>query len=88
MIGPVHEKLTSTKVKAIKKTLRTPVVLLALLSTAVFHFEGNVSSKPPMKEIPNTRSIRKNMILNTALVARSLRADAPKSAVMTRPSVT
>ena len=88
MMGPVQEKLTSTNVNAIKKMLKMPVVLLALLSTAVFHFDGKVISKPPTKEIPKMSSIRKNRILNTALVARSLRADAPKIAVMTNPRVT
>ena len=88
MIGPVQEKLTSTNVNAIRKMLSRPVVLLALLSTAVFHFEGSVISKPPMKEMPKMSSIRKKRILNTALVAKSLRAEAPKMAVMANPSVT
>ena len=88
MMGPVQEKLTSTNVNAIKKMLKIPVVLLAFLSTAVFHFDGRVISKPPIKEIPKMSSIRKNKMLNTAFVARSLSADAPKMAVITNPRVT
>ena len=88
MMGPVQEKLTSTTVNAIKKMLSNPVVLLALLSTAVFHLEGSVISNPPIKEMPKMSSMRKKRMLNTALVAKSLSAEAPKIAVMTRPSVT
>ena len=87
-MGPVQEKLTSTRVNAIKKMLSNPVVLLALLSTAVFHLEGSVISKPPMKEMPKMSNMRKKRMLKMALVAKSLRADAPKMAVMANPNVT
>ena len=88
MMGPVQEKLTSTSVKAMRKTERKPVVWLALLSTLPTHEEGSVRSKPPTKETPKSTSMRKKRTLKKALVARSLSAEAPKAAVTVSPSVT
>ena len=87
-MGPVQEKLTSTRVKAMRKMERKPVVRLALLSTLPTHEEGSVRSKPPMNETPKSTSIRKKRMLKKALVARSLRAEAPKAAVTASPSET
>ena len=88
MMGPVQEKLTKASVKAIKKMLNKPVVDDALESTALLHLEGRVISKPPRKEAPNTTNIKKKRMLNTALVDRSLSADAPKMEVIISPSAT
>lgn len=88
MIGPVHEKLTNESVKAIKKMLKKPVVASALLSTARVHLEGNVISKPPKKLAPKTTSIKKNKMLNTAFVERSLSALGPQMLVTMRPKPT
>lgn len=88
MMGPVHENDTSDRVKAIKKMLSSPVVRSALLSTALLHQEGRVSSNAPKNEAANTTSSRKNRMLKTALVDRSFNALAPKSNVMAKPNVT
>ena len=56
MIGPVHEKLTSTSVSAMKNIESSPVVEEAFSSIFVDHDEGNVISKPPRKEAANTTS--------------------------------
>ena len=50
------------------------------------HFEGSVNSKPPMNENANRTRRRKKMMLKSALVASSFRADAPKIAVTAIPS--
>ena len=88
MMGPVQEKLTSERVKAMRKMLNRPVVFSALLSTAAPHDEGSVISKPPKKLAAKTTSMRKNRMLNTAFVDRSLSAEAPKMEVMAKPNVT
>ena len=88
IIGPVQEKETNDSVKAIRKILNNPVVCSALLSTALLHFDGRVISNAPKKEAAKTTSIRKNKILNTALVDKSFKALAPKINVMAKPKVT
>ena len=88
MMGPVHEKLTSDNVKAIKKMESRPVVFSALPSTAAPQEEGNVISKPPKKLAAKTTSIRKKKMLNMAFVDRSLSAFAPKMEVIIRPRAT
>ena len=88
MMGPVHEKLTSESVKAMRKILSKPVVFSALLSTAEPHDEGSVISNPPKKLAANTTSIRKKRMLKMAFVERSLSALAPKILVIMRPSDT
>ena len=88
IIGPVQEKDTSDNVNAIKKILSNPLVASALLSTAVLHFAGSVSSKAPKKEAANTINIRQNRILKTALVERAFNALAPNIKVMASPNAT
>ena len=88
MIGPVQEKETKDKVNAIRNMLNKPVVLLALLSTALLHDDGRVISNPPKKDAPNTTNIKKKKILNIALVDKALRALAPKSKVTNKPKAT
>ena len=85
IIGPVHEKLTKTKVNAMRKMLSSPEVEDAFLSTALFQEDGRVISKPPRKEAPKTMSIRKKKMLKMALVDMALSADAPKIAVTASP---
>ena len=86
IIGPVHEKLTKTRVNAMRKILSKPDVEEAFLSTALFQEDGRVISKPPRKETPNAKSIRKKKMLKMALVDMALSADAPKTAVTASPS--
>ena len=88
IIGPVQEKDTSESVNAIRKILSKPLVASALLSTALLHLEGSVSSKAPKKEAANTTSIRQKRILNTAFVESAFNALAPKINVMAKPKVT
>ena len=88
MIGPVQEKLTRLRVKAIRKMLRNPVVDSDFLSTALVNLLGRVISNPPRKLAPNTSSIRKKKILNMALVLSAFRALAPKHRVTNRPNAT
>ena len=87
-MGPVQEKETSDRVKAIRKMLSSPLVASALLSTALLQLEGSVISKAPRKEAANTTSIRQKRMLKMALVERALRALAPNNRVMARPNVT
>ena len=88
IIGPVQEKETKARVKAIRKMLNKPVVDSALLSTALLHEEGNVISKAPKKLAANTSNIRQKKMLNTAFVDRAFRALAPKIPVITKPKST
>ena len=88
IIGPVQEKDTRDNVNAIKKILNRPLVASALLSTALLHLEGKVSSNAPKKEAAKTTSIRKKRILNTAFVDKAFNALAPNIKVIANPSVT
>ena len=88
MTGPVQEKLTKERVKAMRKMLKRPVVLSALLSTALPHDDGRVISNPPKKLAANTKSIKKKKMLKMALVERSLSALAPKMEVTMSPKAT
>ena len=88
MIGPVHENDTNESVKAIKKILINPLVLPDLLSIAVVHDDGRVSSKAPKNEAANATNNKKNRILNTELVANEFNALAPKIIVMANPKKT
>jgi hypothetical protein len=58
IMGPVQEKLTSVRVKAMRKMLRSPVVASALRSTALLQEEGNVNSNQPKKPAANTTNMR------------------------------
>ena len=86
MMGPVQEKETSARVKAMKKMLSRPVARSALASTELLHLEGRVMSNPPKNEMAKITSNRKNAMLKMALVDSSLSLLAPKMAVMARPS--
>ena len=88
IIGPVQEKETSDSVKAIRKILNKPLVCSALLSTALLHFEGRVSSNAPKKEAANTISIKQKNMLKIAFVESAFKALAPKINVMANPKVT
>ena len=88
MIGPVHEKLTRQRVNAMKKMLSRPVVESAFSSSLLVQLAGSCISNAPKNESAKITSRRKKMMLNTALVARLLRAEAPKMAVTARPRVT
>ena len=85
IIGPVHEKDTSTKVNDMKKMLITPVVESALLSNLLVHEAGNTSSNAPKKETANKTKRAKKMMLKTAFVERSFSALAPKMPVIKSP---
>ena len=85
MIGAVQEKLTNTRVKAIRKIEIIPVVLEALLSTAFPQLSGNLISNQPKNEKAKTASRRKRMMLNTALVLSAFRVLGPAMAVTARP---
>ncbi|GHT56814.1 hypothetical protein AGMMS49982_23850 [Bacteroidia bacterium] len=86
MIGPVHENDTSTSVNAIKKMLKMPVVVSALLSILLDHEAGKVSSNAPKNDTANSTSSAKKIRLNTALVDKSFSALAPNSTVTSSPS--
>ena len=75
---PVQEKDTNTRVKAMNKIFRKPVVESAFIQL-VDQEAGSVISKAPKKEMANTTNRAKNNRLNTALVDMLLRALAPKS---------
>ena len=68
MMGPVHENETSAKVKAIRKMDSRPLVLLALLSTALDHLLGSLISNMPKNDSANTTSSRHRKMLNTAFL--------------------
>ena len=85
MIGAVQEKLTSTRVKAIRKIESSPVVLLALESTLLAQLSGNLISNQPKKLTAKTTSKRKRKILKTALVESALSVLGPKIAVTPIP---
>ncbi len=88
MIGPVQEKDTNTRVKAMNKIFRKPVVESAFASNLVDQEAGSVISKAPKKEMANTTNRAKNNRLNTALVDMLLRALAPKITVIKIPKLT
>ena len=85
MMGAVQENDTSTSVNAMRNIEMRPVVLLALLSTALAQRSGSLISNQPKKEKAKTSSSRNRMTLNTALVLSSLSLLGPKMAVMSRP---
>ncbi len=88
IIGPVQEKLTKESVKAIKKMEINPVVLEALLSTALPHFSGRRISNHPKKLTAKITNNKQKRMLNTALVAKAFKALAPKMAVTAKPNAT
>ena len=78
----------NTNVEAMRKILKSPLVCSALLSTALFHFEGREISNPPKKEAAKTISKTKRKILNMAFVDNAFRAFPPNNKVITIPNVT
>jgi len=88
IIGPVQEKETNTKVKAINKILSKPTVDSDLASTFVDHDEGKVSSKAPKNDKAKTTSKTKKNKLKMALVDMLFNALAPKISVINNPNAT
>ena len=87
MIGAVHEKLTSTRVNAIRNIDSNPVVLLAFVSTLLAQLSGNFISNQPKKLSANTTNITKRKMLNTAFVDSAFSVLASKRAVTPNPKV-
>ena len=85
-MGPVHEKETSTNVKAIKKIQISPP-LSAFLFILFTNDEGNTISKAPKNDNAKIKNIIKNMIFAIALVAKSLATSAPKSTDTPIPTI-
>ena len=75
-IGPVHEKDTSTKVKAIKNTPPSPP-FSAFASILFTKLEGRVSSNIPKKAKANTTNIPKKKTLGAQWVASQLANSGP-----------
>ena len=87
IIGPVQEKLTKLKVKAMKKIPTIPPLLEA--SSALFtQLEGNVISKAPKKLAAKTTNRAKNARLNHGLVAILFKLSAPNMRLTARPRPT
>ncbi len=85
MIGPVQEKDTNTRVRAMKKIpMKLPVP--ALESDLFIQEAGRFISNAPKKEIPKTRNNTKNTRLAIQLVARLFNAAGPKINVIKNPS--
>ena len=88
MIGPVHEKETNTRVKAIRKMLTSPLVSDAFVSTLFAQLSGSLISNHPKKLQAKTTSNRKRNTLKTALVESEFRVSLPKMAVTSMPRPT
>ena len=88
MIGPVHEKETSTSVNAMKNMERRPVVDSDFWSILVVHDAGRVSSKAPKNDAAKTTRRSAKKTLNHALVDKALRALGPEMSVTARPTAT
>ena len=87
-MGPVQEKDTNTRVKAMKRILINPAVESALASILVDHDEGKVISKAPKNDIANTTRSPKKIRLKMALVDKLFIALAPKISVISMPRKT
>ena len=85
MIGAVQEKEIKTNAKAIRKIDNTPVVFVALESTAFPQLSGSLISNQPKKEKAKRTSKRNRIILKTAFVASEFNVLGPKIAVMIIP---
>ena len=75
-IGPVQEKDTSTKVKAIKNTPPSPP-FSAFASILLTKLEGRVSSNIPKKAKANTTNIPKKKTLGAQWVANQFANSGP-----------
>src|SRR5690606_14400760 len=87
MMGPVQEKDTKARLKAIKNRPTKPP-LSDLASILLTKELGKVSSKAPKKEAANTTNMRKNRKLKTPLVDRAFSASDPKTMVISIPNAT
>ena len=74
--GPIQEKDTKTKVKAIKKIPTSPP-LSDFLSIELTNFEGKVISKNPRREKPNTINKIKNSRLRIQFDNKSVATPGP-----------
>ena len=81
--GPVHENETSTKVNAMKNIPTIPPRSEAL-SALLIHEAGRVISKAPRKEAAKITKMRKKKMFTPILLAKPLRALAPKTIVMSK----
>jgi hypothetical protein len=90
MMGVIEQDAVARKyyTDAMLKILNKPLVCSALLSTALLHFEGRVSSNAPKKEAANTISIKQKNMLKIAFVESAFKALAPNIKVMARPNNT
>ncbi len=87
IIGPVQEKLTKLKVKAMKKMPSIPPLLDA--SSALFtQLDGRVISKAPKKLAAKMTKRAKNARLNQGFVAIWFKASDPKMTLTARPRAT
>ena len=85
IIGPVHEKETTTKVSAIKKMpIKFPVS--ALLSALFDHDAGRAISKAPKNEMPKIKNTAKKIRLAIQLVAKLFNAAGPNIRVIRKPN--
>ena len=87
MIGPVHEKDTRDRVKAIKKIPISPPLSLAESALLIIQL-GSVISNAPKKEIAKMTKMIKKERLKNALLDRSLSASDPNVIVTSNPSAT
>ena len=74
--GPVQEKETNTRVKAIKNTPMNPP-LSDFASTVFTKFDGNTISNAPKNEIPNKINIVKKSIFGIQCVLKKFAKLAP-----------
>ena len=87
IIGPVHEKETIAKAKAINKIPTNPP-LSAWRSTLFAQEFGNTISKAPKKEDAKKINNKKKIKLNQTLVDKAFKASEPKIAVTKVPKIT
>ena len=87
MIGPVQEKETNAKAKAIKNNPIKPP-LSDLASILFTHELGKLISKAPKNDIANTTNSTKNRKLKMPLLANSFKASDPKIKVIKIPNAT
>src|ERR1035437_876875 len=83
-MGPVQEKETSTKVKAMKKAPANPPLSACLSALLIIQF-GRVISNIPKKEKAKKRKIRKKKTFGIQWVLRKLAKMAPRVTATTVP---
>ncbi len=81
-IGAVQEKLTTTRVSAMRKIDTMPVVLLDFISRALPHDCGSAILKRPMNDSPKMTRNMKHATLKPALVDSWFSVFAPKAVVI------